>query len=90
MRIALVVILIAIAFGLGWLARPQIMAVTQTGPDTESAESGQNEPLYWVAPMDPNYRRDKPGQSPMGMDLVPVYEKDNTSRGMAASRSMPP
>jgi len=30
-------------------------------------------PLYWVAPMDSNYRRDKPGKSPMGMDLVPVY-----------------
>jgi Cu(I)/Ag(I) efflux system membrane fusion protein len=30
-------------------------------------------PLYWVAPMDPNYRRDEPGQSPMGMDLVPVF-----------------
>lgn len=30
--------------------------------------------LYWVAPMDPNYRRDEPGKSPMGMDLVPVYE----------------
>ncbi len=29
--------------------------------------------LYWVAPMDPSYRRDKPGKSPMGMDLVPVY-----------------
>ena len=28
---------------------------------------------YWVAPMDPSYRRDKPGKSPMGMDLVPVY-----------------
>ena len=31
---------------------------------------------YWVAPMDPNYRRDKPGKSPMGMDLVPVYEEE--------------
>lgn len=30
---------------------------------------------YWVAPMDASYRRDKPGKSPMGMDLVPVYEK---------------
>ncbi|WP_413698493.1 efflux RND transporter periplasmic adaptor subunit [Psychromonas sp. KJ10-10] len=29
--------------------------------------------LYWVAPMDANYRRDKAGKSPMGMDLVPVY-----------------
>jgi len=32
---------------------------------------------YWVAPMDANYRRDEPGKSPMGMDLVPVYEEDN-------------
>lgn len=35
------------------------------------AEEG--EVLYWVAPMDPNYRRDKPGKSPMGMDLIPFY-----------------
>ncbi len=33
--------------------------------------------LYWVAPMDPNYRSDKPGKSPMGMDLVPVYAEDS-------------
>lgn len=38
----------------------------------------KSDPLYWVAPMDPNFRRDKPGKSPMGMDLVPVYEKDQT------------
>ena len=31
---------------------------------------------YWVAPMDPTYIRDEPGKSPMGMDLVPVYEED--------------
>ncbi len=33
----------------------------------------EKEILYWVAPMDANYRRDKPGKSPMGMDLVPFY-----------------
>jgi Cu(I)/Ag(I) efflux system membrane fusion protein len=38
--------------------------------------------LYWVAPMDPNYRRDKPGKSPMGMDLVPVYADENTDASM--------
>ena len=37
--------------------------------------SGEPEILYWVAPMDANYRRDKPGKSPMGMDLVPVYQE---------------
>lgn len=38
--------------------------------------ASSNEPLYWVAPMDPNYKRDKPGKSPMGMDLIPVYAED--------------
>ncbi|ETI60463.1 efflux RND transporter periplasmic adaptor subunit [Marinomonas profundimaris] len=38
-----------------------------------SNAKGEKTPLYWVAPMDPNYRRDKPGQSPMGMDLIPFY-----------------
>ncbi|ORT51169.1 hemolysin D [Vibrio sp. qd031] len=41
-----------------------------------ASEPAANEPLYWVAPMDANYRRDKPGKSPMGMDLVPVYAED--------------
>jgi Cu(I)/Ag(I) efflux system membrane fusion protein/cobalt-zinc-cadmium efflux system membrane fusion protein len=36
---------------------------------------------YWVAPMDPNYRRDAPGKSPMGMDLVPVYEDEGGEPG---------
>ncbi|MFT5755786.1 MAG: Cu(I)/Ag(I) efflux system membrane fusion protein [Alteromonadaceae bacterium] len=34
----------------------------------------EKKPLYWVAPMDANYKKDKPGKSPMGMDLVPVYD----------------
>lgn len=31
---------------------------------------------HWVAPMDPTYISDKPGKSPMGMDLVPAYEEE--------------
>ncbi len=31
--------------------------------------------LYWTDPMMPGYRSDKPGKSPMGMDLVPVYDE---------------
>jgi Cu(I)/Ag(I) efflux system membrane fusion protein len=42
-------------------------------PEPAATGSAEREILYWVAPMDPNYRRDEPGQSPMGMDLVPVY-----------------
>lgn len=40
----------------------------------ETTGSGEKKIAYWVAPMDPNYRRDEPGKSPMGMDLIPVYE----------------
>ncbi len=42
----------------------------------ERAPEGKGKILYWVAPMDPGYVRDEPGKSPMGMDLVPVYEND--------------
>ena len=42
-------------------------------PAAAPAGTGERPILYWVAPMDPNYRRDAPGKSPMGMDLVPVY-----------------
>ena len=47
-----------------------------------AAADADREILYWVAPMDSNYRRDKPGKSPMGMDLVPVHANaagDNSS-----------
>jgi Cu(I)/Ag(I) efflux system membrane fusion protein len=37
------------------------------------AADERSEILYWVAPMDPNFRQPGPGQSPMGMDLIPVY-----------------
>lgn len=37
----------------------------------------EREILYWVAPMDPNYQRDKPGKSPMGMDLIPFYANED-------------
>ncbi len=41
--------------------------------DAPASASSAREILYWVAPMDANYRRDEPGKSPMGMELVPVY-----------------
>jgi Cu(I)/Ag(I) efflux system membrane fusion protein len=48
----------------------------------EGAQSeGEREVAYWVAPMDPDYRRDEPGKSPMGMDLIPVYVDEITEAG---------
>ncbi|MCH8928071.1 MAG: efflux RND transporter periplasmic adaptor subunit [Candidatus Marinimicrobia bacterium] len=43
-------------------------------PDNEDQKQDERKIKYWVAPMDPNFISDRPGKSPMGMDLVPVYE----------------
>jgi Cu(I)/Ag(I) efflux system membrane fusion protein len=50
-----------------------------------AAEHDDREILYWVAPMDANYRRDKPGKSPMGMELVPVYADADGGDGSSIS-----
>ena len=44
-----------------------------TACSEENNAKEEKKVLYWVAPMDATYRRDEPGKSPMGMDLVPVY-----------------
>ena len=66
------VITLAVIYGAG---RFFGSSPTMTEPD-----SAQSEILYWVAPMDTTYRRDEPGLSPMGMELVPVYA-DSDSGG---------
>ena len=45
-------------------------------PAAEPEPSRQERRIrHWRAPMDPTHISDKPGKSPMGMDLVPVYEE---------------
>jgi Cu(I)/Ag(I) efflux system membrane fusion protein len=53
-------------------------------PIAQETDSQEPSVLYWVAPMDASFRRNKPGQSPMGMDLVPVYAKasGDTQKGV--------
>lgn len=46
---------------------------SSSGSTSQPSEPAEKKPLYWVAPMDANYRRDKPGKSPMGMDLIPYF-----------------
>lgn len=59
------------------LSQTHTSPAEDTGHEQQSSQAkSNNEPLYWVAPMDPNYKRDKPGKSPMGMDLIPVYAED--------------
>jgi membrane fusion protein, copper/silver efflux system len=63
-----IVILAAAAWGAGygygrWYAKPSAAV--------------ERKPLYWVDPMHPWYKSDRPGIAPdCGMDLVPVYTGD--------------
>ena len=66
--------------GLGLVLAPHGAGPGWFGVPGEESAGNAGEPLYWVAPMDPNYRRDGPGKSPMGMDLVPVYAEDARGR----------
>ena len=45
---------------------------------------------YWTSPMDPTYIRDEPGKSPMGMDLVPVYEEEGEGQEPASTIRIDP
>lgn len=51
----------------------------ETSSATQSQQEGDREILYWQAPMDPAEIYDEPGQSKMGMDLVPVYADEAQS-----------
>jgi RND family efflux transporter MFP subunit len=58
------VVLVAVAFGGGYVVRSR-----RPAPDTHGRKV-----LYWVDPMHPAYRSDKPGIAPdCGMQLEPVY-----------------
>jgi len=69
----IVVLLVLAAFAVGVRLGPQLNDGQPVASKTAEPASQEQKILYWVAPMDPNFRRDKPGKSPMGMDLVPVY-----------------
>ncbi len=72
-RVAIIAAATALLFGLGvgywWASRPG-------GQAAQSAGATAPEPravLYWYDPMVPDQRFDKPGKSPMGMEMVPKY-----------------
>jgi len=65
------------------LAGAVALALSLTACDSADQMDGakkEKEVLYWVAPMDANYRQDGPGKSPMGMDLVPFYKEEKAEK----------
>jgi len=67
------------------------MALTPVAnPAAQQPVEQEREILYWRAPMDPNYTSDKPGKSPMGMDLIPVYAEEAAPAGGAGTVRVDP
>ncbi len=78
-QFAVLAVLLVLAGFAGFI----LARATQDSEHIEAAENGEAERTiaYWQAPMDPNYRRDGPGKSPMGMDLIPVYAESDMGSG---------
>ncbi|MFB3815593.1 MAG: efflux RND transporter periplasmic adaptor subunit [Terriglobales bacterium] len=54
-----------------------------------NSEPEERKILYWVDPMHPAYKSDKPGKAPdCGMDLVPVYEGGDIAEQTAPAGSV--
>jgi len=56
-----------------------------TAPAAGAAAEKERKILYWTDPMIPGFKSDKPGKSPMGMDMVPVYADDAAADGAAVT-----
>ncbi len=78
-RLVIAVLILAM-IGVGYVKRDSLKKLFGAGAADGSAASGDQakaelKVLYWVDPMHPSYKSDKPGKAPdCGMDLVPVYE----------------
>jgi len=76
-------ILLLIGIVLGAVFVQYILPHFMSTSPNEMTQAVEDKALYWVAPMDPEFKRDKPGKSPMGMDLIPVYaEKTANEEGL--------
>jgi len=58
-----------------------LVPVKQTEPENipGNKKPAKRKIIYWQAPMDPTEIYDHPGKSKMGMDLVPVYEDEQSA-----------
>ena len=92
-----VLTLLTIGTGLDMnLADDPILTTTKVFAAENALKAGMIDPKtgkkikYWAAPMDPKYIRNEPGKSPMGMDLVPVYEEEGDEKEPASTIRIDP
>jgi Cu(I)/Ag(I) efflux system membrane fusion protein len=66
-----------------------LVVVVIARPAPATAPAPQKKPLYYVDPMHPSYRSDKPGTAPdCGMDLVPVYDEPKSGAAVPQTQQL--
>jgi RND family efflux transporter MFP subunit len=84
-KLFLFLFVLALGMVAGALLSPRLLKTKSGGPGTAA---GQRKILYYVDPMHPAYKSDKPGIAPdCGMKLEPVYADGGTGQ---AAEPMPP
>lgn len=68
---------------------PGKMEMAATPPSRSEKMPQENKPkerkiLYYVDPMNPSNKTDKPGKAPCGMDMAPVYDEELGSENLPA------
>ena len=84
----LIVFTIGLSLGGGATHLAHKLPTIDAEPELSQSQNS-SEPLYWVAPMDPNFRKDSPGKSPMGMNLIPVYNSASTKESSGTIKISP-
>ena len=59
-----------------------------TQATTTTVSSSAKKILYWTDPMIPGYKASGPGKSPMGMDLIPIYEEAGATKETHGAESV--
>jgi len=80
-KILIPIIVVAVVLGI-FLLRPKDYNADRQHEKTSTQQDKTGKKiLYYQSPMDPSYISEKPGKAPMGMDLIPVYEGEETPEG---------
>ena len=65
-----------------------VLTLVLVGRRPRPAQAGARRVLYYRDAMNPEYHSPRPGKAPDGMDLVPVYEGEDTASGLRVSPGM--
>ncbi|PHS41570.1 MAG: efflux transporter periplasmic adaptor subunit [Robiginitomaculum sp.] len=78
-KIVTVAAIFIFGLGSGIVVNKYVFAGDVAASNVGATEPSEKKPLYWQAPMDPGFRSDNPGKSPMGMELIPVYADEGAN-----------